>query len=169
VDLRVLTVVGSVRDGRFGDRIGARVQEQLVGAGGAADVADLAELTFPHTMAGRPDVVAFRERVARADAIVVVVPEYNHSFPARSRRPSTRSVTSGGRRAVEALRLVFAELHAVTVRDAVSLHNPWGPAADPAVDHPDGAAGEALHAMARQPLRWADPLRAARHRTTCPA
>ncbi len=31
---------------------------------------------------------------------------------------------SGGLRAVEQLRLVFAELHAVTMRDGVSLANP---------------------------------------------
>lgn len=32
---------------------------------------------------------------------------------------------SGSLRAVEQLRLVFAELHAVTIRDCVSFANPW--------------------------------------------
>ena len=32
---------------------------------------------------------------------------------------------SGGLRAVEALRPVFAELHAVTIRDTVSFHQAW--------------------------------------------
>lgn len=32
---------------------------------------------------------------------------------------------SGGLRALEHLRAVLAELHTVTIRDVVSLHNPW--------------------------------------------
>lgn len=81
-----------------------------------------------------------RKRIAAADAVLIVTPEYNHSFPG----PLKTSIDSlrdewkakpvgfvsyggigGGLRAVEALRLVFAELHAVTVRDTVSFHNPW--------------------------------------------
>jgi NAD(P)H-dependent FMN reductase len=176
-DLRVATIVGSVRTGRFGDRVGAWVHDQLTGAGIASDVIDLADLTFPHTMDAHPDVASFTERIGRADAFVVVAPEYNHSFPGPLKtaidtvRDEWRAKAvgfvsyggmAGGLRSVEALRLVFAELHAVTVRDAVSLHNPWGPAADPAVDYPDDAAGQALTGMVRQLLWWAGALRAAR-------
>jgi NAD(P)H-dependent FMN reductase len=182
-ELRVTTIIGSVRQGRFGVHVGAWVHKQLVEAGTVADVVDLAELTFPHTMGGHPDVTSFTDRIGRADAFVVVVPEYNHSYPGPLKtaidtvRDEWRAKPvgfvsyggmSGGLRAVEALRLVFAELHAVTIRDTVSLHNPWGPAADPAVEYPDRAAAEALHAMARQLLWWADALRTARHRETYP-
>lgn len=175
-DLRVATIVGSVRTGRFGHQVGAWVHEQLAGKGIDADPIDLADLTFPNTMGEHPDVASFTERVGRADAIVVITPEYNHSFPGPLKtaidmvRDEWRAKAvgfvsyggmAGGQRAAEALRLVFAELHAVTVRDTVSLHNPWGPAADPAVDYPDRAAGEALHTMMRQLLWWAGALRAA--------
>ncbi|WP_199510077.1 NADPH-dependent FMN reductase [Nucisporomicrobium flavum] len=77
------------------------------------------------------------EALGLADAFVVVTPEYNHSYPAplkaiidghfsewRAKPVAFVSYggLSGGLRAVEHLRPVFAELHAVTVRDTVSFH-----------------------------------------------
>jgi NAD(P)H-dependent FMN reductase len=130
------------------------------------------------------DVASFAARVDRADAIVVVTPEYNHSYPGPLKtaidalREQWRAKPvafvsyggmAGGLRAVEALRLVFAELHAVTMRDTVSLHNPWVPAEDPAIDYPDAASAQALAQMMRQLLWWAEALRAARQRVPYPA
>ena len=84
---------------------------------------------------------AFAERFAAADAFAVVTPEYNHSYPAglknaidwHNRQWHAKPVgivsyggISGGLRATEHLRQVFAELHAVTMRDTVSFHNVWG-------------------------------------------
>jgi NAD(P)H-dependent FMN reductase len=71
---------------------------------------------------------------------VVVTPEYNHSFPASLKNLIDWHYTqwrakpvgfvsyggvAGGLRAVEHLRTVFAELHAVTTRDVVSFHTAW--------------------------------------------
>jgi NAD(P)H-dependent FMN reductase len=183
-DLRVAVIVGSVRNGRFGGHVGTWVHKRLVAAGIDTDVIDLADLTFPSTMDAHPDVASFAERVHRADAVVVITPEYNHSYPGplktaidtlhdQWRAKAVGFVSyggmAGGLRAVEALRPVFAELHAVTIRDTVSLHNPWGPAADPAVDYPDDAAGAALDTMMRQLLWWAHALRAALRQQPYPA
>ena len=81
-----------------------------------------------------------RDRLDAADAFVVITPEYNHSFPAalkqfldlfkdewQAKAASFVSYggMSGGLRALEHLRAVFAELHTVTIRDVVSFHNPW--------------------------------------------
>lgn len=183
-DLRVALVIGSVRNGRFGARVGAWVHKCLAEAGIDVDIIDLADLTFPPDMGEHPDIASFAARIGCADAVAVVTPEYNHSYPGplkmaidtlheQWRAKPIGFVSyggmSGGLRAVEALRLVFAELHAVTIRETVSLHNPWGPADDPAVDYPDAASTEALHRMTRQLLWWADALRAARHREPYPA
>jgi len=81
-----------------------------------------------------------RQRLGVVDAFVVVTPEYNHGYPAPLKAlidsvgPEWHAKpvafvsyggVSGGLRAVEQLRLVFAELHAVTVRDTVSFAGAW--------------------------------------------
>lgn len=71
---------------------------------------------------------------------------------------------SGGLRAVEHLRQVFAELHAVSVRDTVSFHNAGalfddrGELTDPA--QADGAAKRMLDQL----VWWGRALREARTR-----
>ncbi|HEV7900135.1 MAG TPA: NAD(P)H-dependent oxidoreductase [Planosporangium sp.] len=182
-DSRVAIIIGSVRDGRFGPRIGAWVHKRLAEATIDADVIDLAGLTFPRTMGEHPDVASFAARIRHADAVIVITPEYNHSYPgplkmaidALREQWQAKPVAfvsyggmAGGLRAVEALRLVFAELHAVTIRDTVSLHNPWRPADNPDIDNPDSASTEALQRMTRQLLWWADALRAAQQRAPYP-
>jgi NAD(P)H-dependent FMN reductase len=182
-DLRVAVIIGSVRDGRFGARVGAWVHKCLTESAVDADIIDLADLHFPPTMGTHSDVAAFAERIGSADAVIVITPEYNHSYPGPlktaidSVREQWRAKPvafvsyggmSGGLRAVEALRLVFAELHAVTVRDTVSLHHPWGPASDPDTEYPDSASAEALRQMMRQLLWWGDATRTARHHTPYP-
>jgi NAD(P)H-dependent FMN reductase len=106
------------------------------------DVIDLADARLPDVLADKPapEVAAITPRLANADVFVVVTPEYNHSFPAplknaidwhfkewRAKPVGFVSYggISGGLRAVEQLRQVFAELHAVTVRDTVSFHGAW--------------------------------------------
>ncbi|MDF3293355.1 NADPH-dependent FMN reductase [Streptomyces silvisoli] len=80
-----------------------------------------------------------RESTSRGlDAFVVVTPEYNHGFPAvlknridwhyaewRTKPVGFVSYSGvcGGLRAAEQLRQVSRELHAVAIRDVVSLHN----------------------------------------------
>ena len=85
-------------------------------------------------------IASERERVGRADAFVVITPEYNHSYPAALKqfidlikaewqaKPASfvsYGGMSGGLRVVEHLRNVFTEMHTVTIRDIVSFHNPW--------------------------------------------
>ncbi|NHU47228.1 FMN reductase [Rhodococcus opacus] len=73
-----------------------------------------------------------------------------------------RVETSASVRAVEQLRLVFAELHAVTVRDSVSFHGAWavfdehGEPLDPAV------SSSAVKNMLDQIEWWGTTLRDAR-------
>jgi NAD(P)H-dependent FMN reductase len=182
-DSRVAVIIGSVRDGRFGAQVGAWVQKWLTEWSVDHDLVDLVDFAFPRTMGEHPDVASFAAVIGAADAIIVLTPEYNHSFPGPLKTAidslreqwRTKPVAfvsyggmAGGLRAVEALRLVFAETHSVTVRDTVSLHNPWGPAADPEVEYPDADSVAALERMTRQLLWWGDAARAARDRTAYP-
>nr|WP_031077826.1 NAD(P)H-dependent oxidoreductase [Streptomyces sp. NRRL WC-3742] len=186
--MRVAVIVGSVREGRLGPTV---TDWFLKTAGTHApdlhlDVIDLAGVDLPLAMpdwGGAPTpqaaaaLAAVSPRLARADAFVVVTPEYNHSFPAALKnlidwhreqwqaKPVgfvSYGGLGGGLRAVEQLRLVFAELHAVTMRDSVSLHGPWsgiGPDGEPR----DTAVSEgAAKGMLGQLHWWARALRTAR-------
>jgi NAD(P)H-dependent FMN reductase len=143
------------------------------------DLIELAEVDLPWVLPTRPDpaVAAFAERIDRADAIVVVTPEYNHAYPAPLKQAIDLLRTewqakpvgfvayggiSGGLRAVEQLRLVFAELHAVTIRDTVSFHGAWqrfDGSGEPV--EPDGC-NAAAKLMLDQLTWWAGALRRAR-------
>ncbi|MGX5209637.1 NADPH-dependent FMN reductase [Streptomyces violaceus] len=180
--LHVTLVVGSNRHGRFGPVVAdwllghLRDRDDLV-----ADVVDVAEAELPTSFEPTPEATAalsgITPKLARADAFVVLTPEYNHSFPAglknlvdwhfaewRAKPVALVSYggLSGGLRAVEHLRQVFAELHAVTVRDTVSFHNAGasfddeGTLRDPA--GPDAAAKTMLDQLAW----WGEALREAR-------
>ncbi|AXK34485.1 NADPH-dependent oxidoreductase [Streptomyces armeniacus] len=185
---RLAVIYGSVREGRFGPVVGDWFagEAETHGGFGEVDVIDLADhelpLIFPDFSAGPPPETArvlegLSERLAAADAFVVVTPEYNHSFPASLKNGidwfhgewQAKPVgfvayggVSGGLRAVEQLRQVFAELHAVTVRDALSFHNAGG------LFGPDGrpkdaeGSGAAAKGMLDQLTWWASALREAR-------
>jgi NAD(P)H-dependent FMN reductase len=181
---RIAVISSSVREGRFGPWVGAWVHKTLIEEGVDTELITLSDLDIPRAMTAHPHVESFGRSVGAADAVLIVTPEYNHSFPGTlkiaidSLRQEWQAKPvgfvsyggmAGGLRAVEALRLVFAELHAVTVRETVSLHNPWGPAQDPGVDYPEPQTADALHKMLRQLLWWASALSHARARTPYPA
>jgi NAD(P)H-dependent FMN reductase len=108
----------------------------------ALGIIDLVELDLPAVIPASADdaIEAYTRRIGRADAFVVVTPEYNHSFPASLKQAidlvyaqwNAKPVAfvsyggmAGGLRAVEQLRQIFAELHAVNVRNTVSFHMAW--------------------------------------------
>jgi NAD(P)H-dependent FMN reductase len=138
--LNVAVIVGSTREGRFGPTVASWfVGEAQQRADMSLDVLDLADLDLPtaYPQERSAEVHAYVARLDRADAFVVVTPEYNHGYPASLKQAIDLAYhewrakpvafvsyggIAGGLRAVEQLRQVFAELHATTVRDTVSLH-----------------------------------------------
>ncbi|MFJ5927748.1 NADPH-dependent FMN reductase [Kitasatospora sp. NPDC092948] len=185
--LSLLVIVGSVRDGR----LGPAVADWFVGQAGAhagveVEVVDLLDHPLPLVMPepGRepsPGTAAVRDRLgaqlAAADAFVVVTPEYNHTFPAALKNAidwffdewAAKPVgfvsyggMSGGLRAVEHLRQVFAELHGLSVRESLSFHNAWeafGAQGAPGVGEDAEAAAKV---MLDRLVWWGEALRAAR-------
>ncbi|GGK64280.1 FMN reductase [Planomonospora parontospora subsp. parontospora] len=109
------------------------------------DLVDLVEAGLPQTLTDEGDplpgtVADLAVRLAAADAFVVVTPEYNRSFPAPLKTAidwyyeewQAKPVAfvaygreSGGLHAIDQLRQIFTELHAVPLRDAVSLPRHW--------------------------------------------
>jgi NAD(P)H-dependent FMN reductase len=176
--LRLAVLIGSTREGRAGAAI-ARwfLTHAARHAGFEVDVLDLLDVPLPARLTedATHEQKEWAARIAATDAYVVVTPEYNHSFPAALKHAIDCAyeewfakpvgfVSYGGLgrglRAVEQLRLVFAELHASTVRDGVSINLDDGVDATGWVC--DAAAGRAAKSMLDQLEWWGRTLRAGR-------
>ncbi|MGK5549194.1 NADPH-dependent FMN reductase [Streptomyces sp. URMC 127] len=149
------------------------------------DVVSLPEAGLPVLVTRPPSAEAAERlagispRLAAADAFVVITAEYNHAYPAVLKSAIDWHVDewhakpvafvcyggrSAGLRAVEQLRLVFSELHAVTLRDSVSFANVWDQFDDEGrPKDPEGIA-LAAKAMLNQLVWWARSLREAREK-----
>ncbi|NLU74111.1 NAD(P)H-dependent oxidoreductase [Streptomyces sp. HNM0575] len=187
--LRLAVIVGSVRKGRFGPVVSDWFAEEARKHGGyEVDVIDLAEaehelpVAFAEFGAPLPPPVkavhsGLSRRLAAADAFVIVTPEYNHSFPAPLKntidwfrdewqaKPAgfvSYGGMAGGQRAVEHLRQVFAELHAVTVRETLSFHMAWERFDADGRLREEEAGSAAAGRMLRQLAWWGSALREAR-------
>lgn len=141
--IHVALIYGSAREGRFCDTVARWARSEIERRGGfAIDPIDPLELGLPVRREREESgaVRSLRERIARADAFVIVTPEYNHGYTAELKflidlvgeewraKPVgfvSYGGVSGGLRAVEQLRLVFAELQAVTVKNGVSFAGVW--------------------------------------------
>ncbi|GAB3681181.1 NADPH-dependent FMN reductase [Salinisphaera aquimarina] len=161
----ICLIYGSAREGRFCDTVAGWAHHELDRRG-----------DFRVSIVDPLDGRSSGERnatLAEADAFIVVTPEYNHSFPAPLKTIIDGAKSeweakpvafvsyggiSGGLRAVEQLRTVFAELHAVSVRDQVSIAFA-GRAFDEAGRPRDAqGVGEAFAVMLDRLVWWSDAL-----------
>lgn len=184
--MRLGVVIASTREGRFGPTVARWFAEQAETASAFdLDIIDLAQIEVPaQPFASHEHAVDLRARIAAADALVIVTPEYNHSFPGTLKNAIdlareewfakpiafvSYGGLAGGLRAVEHLRLVFAELHATTIRETVSFHNAHS--SFDAEGHPRDKQGsqEAAAKMLRQLSWWARALLVARTSEPYPA
>ncbi|KAA1419832.1 NAD(P)H-dependent oxidoreductase [Mumia zhuanghuii] len=193
---RLVILVGSVREGRFGPVVASWAAEQAREHGGFdVDVVDLAEIDVPLALpaespklAGdaypRPaGMSALTERLAAADAFVIVTPEYNHSYPASLKAAidwhfsqwTAKPVAfvsyggaAGGRHAVLHLENVLTELHAVTIRDGLAFPNYYlNFDLEAGLPHDEQAAVYAKGMFAQLDW-WATALKDARQRVPYP-
>jgi NAD(P)H-dependent FMN reductase len=170
--LNLALIYGSARAGRFCDRVAEWTAAQVAKAG------NFSITIIDPAVDDGPDTV--RRRVAEANAFVVVTPEYNHGYPAplKSLIDSVGAEwhakpvafvsyggASGGLRAVEQLRLVFAELHAVTMRDAVSFASAWEQFDGCGTLREPDRAERSMTTMLNRLRWWAVALRNARQET----
>jgi NAD(P)H-dependent FMN reductase len=123
--VRIALIYGSTRKGRFCDTVVRWAAAEIMKTG-----------AFELDQIDPAEPLALHDRIRRADAFVIVTPEYNHGYTAPLKAlidqvgPEWHAKPiafvsyggiSGGLRAVEQLRLVFAELHATSIRDSVSF------------------------------------------------
>ncbi|MCX5255726.1 NAD(P)H-dependent oxidoreductase [Streptomyces canus] len=192
---KLVVIVGSVREGRFGPVVASWVAEQAAAHGGfEVEVVDLAGVDVPLSLpavspkyAGddypRPaGMEPLTSALEDADAFIVVTPEYNHSYPASLKAAIDWHFTqwtakpvafvsyggaAGGRHAVLHLENVLTELHAVTVRDGLAFPNYFTAWQDGRPLDPE-TAGYAK-TLLDQLSWWAAALHTARETTPYPA
>jgi len=194
---RLVILIGSVRQGRFGPVPAAWIAELARDSGRFdVDLVDLVDFEIPlelpidpPKLAGdsypRPSGMAdLTARLDAADAFIIVTPEYNHSYPASLKAVIDWHFTqwtakpvafvsyggaAGGRHAVLHLENVLTELHAVTIRDGLSFPNYFFNF-DFAVGQPlHPQATSYAHSMLVQLDWWATALRRARTEVPYPS
>ncbi|CUU57167.1 NAD(P)H-dependent FMN reductase [Parafrankia irregularis] len=184
--VNLTVIIGSNRVGRFAPVVAQWFLRQTAGDESmTTTVLDLGETSLPERL-GSPrgaetdELTAVTRQLDAADAYVVITPEYNHSFPAPLKNLLDLHYTewqakpvgfvsygglSGGLRAVEHLRQVFAELHAVTIRDVVSFHGAWERFDSDGSPRDAEGANTAARTMLDELRWWATALKEARIRT----
>ncbi|MFE2294044.1 NADPH-dependent FMN reductase [Streptomyces sp. NPDC059452] len=192
---KLVIIIGSVREGRFGPTVASWVAGQA-DTHGAFDVTvvDLADIDIPLPLpaaspmfAGddypRPaGMAALTSALEEADAFVIVTPEYNHSYPASLKAAIDWHFTqwtakpvafvsyggaAGGRHAALHLENVLTELHAVTIRECLAFPNYFITWQDGSPLDPE-TPGYAK-ALFDQLDWWATALRSARHAAPFPS
>jgi NAD(P)H-dependent FMN reductase len=179
--LKIALIYGSTRPGRFCDKVASWAAAQISAT--QAFALDVIDPASPEARgAGKSgeslNLAWLRQHIGAADAFIVVTPEYNHGYPA-SLKSLIDSVgpewhakpiafvsyggISGGIRAAEQLRQVFAEIHAVTIRDSVTFSMAWEQFdAGGTLKNPDRAERQ-MQTVLKRLAWWANALRSARN------
>lgn len=179
---RIMIIIGSVRPGRIGLPIAHWVRDRVAAAGHDVDLVDLAELNLPFMdepehpakrAYTKPHTLAWSARVEQAEAVVLVSPEYNHSYS-----PALKNAldylahewqgkpvgvvsyggASGGLRAAAALDAVLTTIGLVRVPVDVAINGPHGQLVDGAFA-PDAKNDATLAKLIDGLDRYADALR----------
>ncbi|QKT03958.1 NAD(P)H-dependent oxidoreductase [Ectothiorhodospiraceae bacterium 2226] len=178
--IKLAMIYGSTREGRLVETVGRWAGSHIAAHGAfELDVIDPLALALPtHPAPDDPASGELHQRLEAADAFVIVVPEYNHGYPAPLKALIDAAYTpwqakpvsfvsygglSGGLRAVEQLRQVFPELHAVTLRDGVCLPNVWEQFDAAGNLHAPARYERVMATMLERLQWWARALREARH------
>ena len=181
--INVVLIYGSARDGRYCDTVAKWARAQILAHKAfSLDIVDPAELAIPLRMSRNEsgDLDLLKERIGTADAFVIVTPEYNHGYPAALKhlidsvygewqaKPVafvSYGAASGGLRAVEQLRQVFAELHIASMRNTVSFANVWEQFDEQGRLHAPERPEKSMSMMLAQLQWWAVALKNARMHT----
>lgn len=133
--LFVPIILGTARKGRRSEIVAHHVLNFAKTLDIEVELFDVKDFPQSFTQEPKPEIKRWQEAAERADAFVIVSPEYNHGYPGElklfidnvytecNRKPIAFVGVSvgplGGARAVEQLRLVAVELHMVPIRTAV--------------------------------------------------
>lgn len=187
--LKILVIMGSVREGRMAEPVGKWVVEQSASAP-ASDQAISCELVdlkdwnlpfFPFAQApaagnySDPLQIRWAEKIASADGYILIAPEYNRGIPAvlknaldfvfaEWRRKPVAFVGyggAGGARSIEDLTCVARALSLAPLEASVHIMGVWGKVKDGKFTGEDRDV-RALGGLLGELAWWGNALKAAR-------
>jgi NAD(P)H-dependent FMN reductase len=133
----VPVILGTAREGRQSEKAAKYMLQEAKKSGLESEIIDVRDYrtTASDNTQSLPEAKKLAEKISRADALIIVSPEYNHGYPGElkmmldllyqqyAKKPVGFCGVSrgglGGARAVEQLRLVAAELRMVSIREAI--------------------------------------------------
>jgi NAD(P)H-dependent FMN reductase len=138
-ELYIPILLGSARQGRYSEKAARHVLAQFEAYGAAeTELIDCKDYITPRTMPPWEKdrgIVTWGDKMARADALIIVSPEYNHGYPGELKlvldqvykecyhKPVAICGVSngglGGARMVEQLMLVLIAFHMAPIKSAV--------------------------------------------------
>jgi NAD(P)H-dependent FMN reductase len=159
-DSFIPVLLGTARPGRMSEAVAHAMVDLLQRRGTDTDLIDVADYPMSATgVTDGADVDRYRELITAADGLVIVAPEYNHSFPGELKLlldtdfaayrhlpvgfVSVSAGMMGGARMVEQLRLVALALGMVPVSPAVHVSK-----VREAIDDSGGFLQDSLEAVA---------------------
>lgn len=180
--IKIAIIIGSTRPGRNGEAVGKWVYEQSKKYKGAEfELVDIADYNLPLLDEPYPAMMQkytknhtkiWSKKINEFDGYIVVTPEYNHSTSGALKNAidylnvewkdkaagfvSYGSV--GGARAVEHLRLIFAELRVATVRAQV-MFSLFTDFIDMVEFKPDERHQEEAKVLFDQVVSWSNALK----------
>lgn len=149
---KIKVILGSIREGRAGEKISQWLMQTLQKDSTAElSLIDLRDYPLPMFADAVPPIMRqdphpialvqkWLDEIANADGLIIITPEYNHSFTSAlknaldyiAREAADKPVGfvsygafAGGARAVEQLRQVVGELRMYDVRDQVAIPTIW--------------------------------------------
>ena len=134
-------ILGTAREGRQSEKVANFMLQEVKKRDFEGEIIDVRDYLIGATDGTGESAEAknFAERITKADGLIIVAPEYNHSFPGELKlmldmlyeeytaKPVGFCGVSagglGGTRGVEQLRLASIELHMVPIREALYFSN----------------------------------------------
>jgi len=82
--MKIKVILGTARQGRYSDKVAAYINSVLLNNGQDSEIIDVKDYASAYTI--KPEdadetTAKYQRHIKEAQALVIVVPEYNHSFP----------------------------------------------------------------------------------------
>ena len=130
-------ILGTAREGRQSEKVAKYILKQVKNYGLSTELIDVRDFLISKTDNTKtlPQAKILEEKIGKANGLIIVAPEYNHSYPGELKlmldmlysefagKPlgicGVSAGPLGGGRMVEQLRLVSVELHMIPIREAL--------------------------------------------------